>query len=118
MTAKTWERFHDPAEPLHALVALDGDRIVGLVHYVFHRSMTRIEDVCYLSDLFTAPDERGRGVGRLLVEAVYAKAKAAGSTRVYWQTHTSNTAGRALYDKVAQHLGFIVYSKELPPSPE
>jgi GNAT superfamily N-acetyltransferase len=113
VTASTWKRFHDPAESVHALVAVEGERIVGLAHYLFHRSMTRIEDVCYLSDLFTDHAMRGRGAGRLLVEAVYAKAKAAGASRVYWQTHQENAAGRALYDKVAQHHGFIVYAKEL-----
>jgi hypothetical protein len=44
---------------------------------------------------------------------VYAQAKAVGAARVYWQTHQTNTAGRLLYDKVARHLGFIVYSHEL-----
>ena len=109
----TWHRFFDPAEPVHALVAESAGRIVGLAHYIFHRSTTRLHDVCYLQDLFTAPDRRGLGVGRQLIEAVYDKARAAGSSRVYWQTHADNAAGRALYDKVARHLGFIVYTHEL-----
>ena len=116
VTASTWARLHDPAETVHALVAEDDGHLVGLAHYLFHRSMTRIEDVCYLSDLFTDPAVRGRGVGRLLVDAVYAKAQAAGASRVYWQTHATNAAGRALYDKVAQHAGFIVYAREFPRS--
>jgi GNAT superfamily N-acetyltransferase len=98
---------------VHALVAESAGRIVGLAHYIFHRSTTRLHDVCYLQDLFTTPDRRGLGVGRQLIEAVYDKARAAGSSRVYWQTHTDNAAGRALYDKVAGHLGFIVYAHEL-----
>jgi GNAT superfamily N-acetyltransferase len=69
--------------------------------------------VCYLQDLFTQQDLRGRGIGRHLIEAVYAAAREAGSSRVYWTTQTSNQAGRALYDKVARHLGFILYSHEL-----
>jgi GNAT superfamily N-acetyltransferase len=113
ITQVTWERFFDPAEPVHALVAEASGRIVGLAHTIFHRSTTRLHDVCYLQDLFTAPDMRGLGVGRQLIEGVYDQARAAGSSRVYWQTQADNAAGRALYDKVARHLGFIVYGHEL-----
>ncbi|MEW5835117.1 MAG: GNAT family N-acetyltransferase [Pseudomonadota bacterium] len=113
ITACTWERFFDPTEPVFALVAeLDG-KVVGLAHYLFHRSTTRIEPVCYLQDLFTRIDLRGRGVGRRLIDAVYEGAVEAGARRVYWQTQVGNAAGRALYDKVARHLGFIVYTHEV-----
>lgn len=114
ITQATWQRFHDPAEPVHALVAVDGEGdIVGLAHYLFHRSTTRLNQVCYLQDLFTAPSHRGRRIGRQLIEAVYDAAQAVGASRVYWQTQATNAAGRALYDKVARHVGFIVYSHEL-----
>ena len=113
ITAATWERFFGASEPVHALVAQDADRVVGIAHYLFHRSTTRLHDVCYLQDLFTSQPYRGRGVGRLLIQAVYAAAGAARSSRVYWTTQTTNEAGRALYDKVATHAGFIVYSHEL-----
>ncbi len=113
ITQSTWERFFIPDEPVYALVAEDAGHVVGLTHYLFHRSTTRLNDVCYLQDLFTAHTLRGLGVGRLLIQAVYEAAASAGSSRIYWQTQTSNQAGRALYDKVAQHQGFIVYSKEL-----
>jgi len=113
ITERTWERFFSDSEAVHALVAEDNGHVIGLAHYVFHRSTTRLNDVCYLQDLFTAENERGRGVGRQLILAVYEVARAAGSSRVYWQTQATNAAGRALYDKVAQHQGFIVYSHEL-----
>ncbi|CAN7258001.1 GNAT family N-acetyltransferase [Variovorax sp. LjRoot290] len=112
VTQTTWQRFLDPEEPMFALVAEDEGQLVGLAHCVIHRSMTRVEPVCYLSDLFTLESRRGRGIGRLLIEAVYEQAKSAGASRVYWQTHESNAAGRLLYDKVAKHLGFIVYARE------
>ena len=113
ITQTTWERFFDSSEAVEAIVAVEAGDLVGLSHYVFHRSTTRLHDICYLQDLFTAEHARGRGIGRRLIEAVYAAAHSGGSSRVYWQTQTTNQAGRALYDKVAQHLGFIVYSHEL-----
>ncbi len=108
ITETTWQRLLDPAEPVFALVAEEGGQLVGLAHYLFHRSMTRIEHVCYLSDLFTSPSLRGRGIGRSLIEAVCVQARAVAARRVYWQTHESNGAGRQLYDQVAKHHGFIV----------
>ena len=113
ITEATWHRFFDPAEPVFAFVAVQQEHIVGLVHFLYHRSTTHLQPVCYLQDLFTVPSERGRGVGRALIEAVCTAAKNAGSKRVYWHTQTSNTAGRLLYDKVAQHQGFIVYTRNL-----
>lgn len=112
ITAATWQRFFDAAEPVFALVAETEGRIVGLAHALFHRSTTRIEPVCYLSDLYTQADLRGRGVGRALIEATCRHARERGATRVYWQTHAGNAAGRRLYDQVAQHHGFIVYSRD------
>ncbi len=112
ITLTTWERFFNPIEPVFALVAASEGALVGIVHYLFHRSTTRIEPVCYLQDLFTEPQQRGQGIGKGLILSVYEQARAAGASRVYWQTQASNDAGRALYDRVAKHLGFIVYSHE------
>ena len=113
ITKTTWRRFFEPAEPVYALVAEEDGKLVGLTHYLYHRSTTRIELTCYLQDLFTEPARRGRGIGKALIEGVYAEARAAGIRRVYWQTQESNTAGRLLYDKVARHDGFIVYSADV-----
>ncbi len=113
VTEATWQRFFDPSEPVFALVAASHGKLIGLAHYLYHRSTTRIELTCYLQDLFTHESERGRGVGRLLIEGVYQAARAAGIARVYWQTHETNAAGRLLYDKVAKHVGFIVYGQEV-----
>src|SRR3569832_436108 len=113
ITEATWERFFASNEPVHAFVAEEDGQLIGLVHYLYHRSTTRLTDVCYLQDLFTAAAARGRGIGRQLIQEVYKTAKAAGSTRVYWHTQVTNTPGRALYDKVAEHTGFIVYTHEL-----
>jgi GNAT superfamily N-acetyltransferase len=112
ITQSTWRRFFDPNEPVFALVAETEGTLQGLAHYLFHRSTTRIEPVCYLQDLFTTPAARGCGIGRALIDGVYAEARTAGISRVYWQSHESNAAGRLLYDKVAKHAGFIVYGHE------
>jgi GNAT superfamily N-acetyltransferase len=113
ITAATWERFFEPAEPVHGLVAVSQGALVGLVHFILHRSTSRLKEVCYLQDLFTQAQRRGQGVGRALILAVYDRARAAGCSRVYWQTQVTNAPGRALYDKVARHDGFIVYTHEL-----
>jgi GNAT superfamily N-acetyltransferase len=113
ITAATWGRFFDPYEPMHALVAEAEGRLVGLVHYLFHRSTTMIAPTCYLQDLFADPEVRGQGIGRALIEAVYEQAQSAGVSRVYWQTHDTNATARLLYDRVAGHRGFIVYSKDI-----
>jgi len=113
ITAMTWARFFDAYEPMHALVAEADDRLIGLVHFLYHRSTTAIAPLCYLQDLFTSAEARGKGVGRALIEAVYDRARAAGSPRVYWQTHETNATARRLYDQVADLSGFLVYRKAL-----
>jgi GNAT superfamily N-acetyltransferase len=113
VTQTTWRRFFDAGEPVFCLVAEREGKLVGICHYIFHRSTSRLAPVCYLQDLFTAADYRGHGIGRALIEGVYGAARAAGSTRVYWLTHTTNTPGRMLYDQVARNLGFIQYVHEL-----
>ena len=113
ITQTTWRRFLDTDEPVFGLVAESEGALLGLTHYLFHRSTTRIELTCYLQDLFTAPAARGRGIGRALIQGVYDRARAAGIKRVYWQTQESNAAGRLLYDGMAKHIGFIVYSQDV-----
>lgn len=113
ITAVLWRRAFDVYEPIHVLVAeLDG-KIVGLVHFLYHRSTSLIAPVCYLQDLFTAQGLRGKGVGRALIEAVYERAKEAGAARVYWTTHETNATAMMLYDKIATKSGFLQYRKEL-----
>ena len=112
ITKTTWRRFFDPTEPVFALIAESENKVVGLTHFLHHRSTTRIELTAYLQDLFTAPEARGKGVGRALIQAVYVAAAKSGIKRVYWQTHHTNSAGRILYDQVAKHYGFIVYAHD------
>ena len=109
VTAETWARFLDPRQPVHALVAETGGELVGLAHYLYHRSTTAIADSCYLQDLFTSQAARGRGVAGALLDRVGQDARNAGASRVYWLTHEGNITARRLYDRLAEHAGFIVY---------
>jgi len=101
----------DDAQDYSCLVAeLDG-RLVGLTHYLFHRHNWRVENVCYLQDLYADPHVRGRGVGRALIEGVYAAADAAGSPGVYWTTQQGNLTAQQLYDRIATKTDFIKYQR-------
>lgn len=113
ITEATWARFFDPTAPMEALVAVDGDRLVGLVHMVFHPSTWVAGTTCYLEDLFVADTARGLGAGRALIEATATHARARGAERLYWLTHETNTTARALYDRVAHRSGFIHYLHDL-----
>ncbi len=114
VSAATWTRLLDPAEPISGALAWDGEDAVGLVHHVRHRSTWTIGDYCYLQDLIVAPEARGRGLGRRLIEHVYGAARASGCSRVYWLTHETNADAMALYERVAERSGFVQYRKPLP----
>ncbi len=112
-TEATWTRLFDDDEPVHGFVAERAGEILGIVHYVFHRSTWLETPTCYLQDLFAKKTVRGQGVGRALIEAVYDAARDAGSTRVYWLTHHTNETAMKLYDRIAEKSGFIQYRKAL-----
>mgnify|MGYP000087161528 FL=1 len=113
-TQTTWHRLTDPQEPMFALGAFsDSGKLVGIVHIIYHRSCWTTGDYCYLQDLFTAEDARGQGVATALIEAVYARAKTDGASRVHWLTHETNSVARQLYEKIAARSGFIQYRKIL-----
>ena len=109
VSATTWQRFLDPSEPTHAALAWCDGQAVGLVQWIFHRTNWSVEHSCYLQDLFVVEGLRGSGVGRQLIEHVYAQARAAGASRVHWLTHESNTDARQLYERIAERSGFLQY---------
>lgn len=113
VSATTFDRLLDAAEPMNCTLAWLGDRAVGLVHYIQHRSTWTVGNYCYLQDLFTASDIRGAGIGRKLIEHVYDVARKAGCARVYWLTHETNEAAMKLYDQVADKPGFLQYRRVL-----
>jgi GNAT superfamily N-acetyltransferase len=112
-TDTTFARLTGGAEPMGGFVAERDGAMLGIVHWVVHRTTWNVKDICYLQDLFTVEEARGTGAGRALIEAVRRMAEAKGCFRVYWQTHESNLQAQALYDKVAVKSGFIVYRQGL-----
>jgi GNAT superfamily N-acetyltransferase len=112
-TEVTWARLLDPAEPMAAALACHEDgRALGLVHTIRHRSCWTIGDYCYLQDLFVAPEARGLGLGRALIEHVYREAAASGCSRVHWLTHETNQEAMLLYDRIGDRSGFVQYRKQ------
>ena len=115
--ARTWQRLLDPSEPVHGALAWDGERPLGLVHFIYHPSCWTETDYSYLQDLYVAEGHRGGGLGRALIEHVYARAEADGCDRVHWLTQETNQAGRQLYDRIATRSGFIQYRHLLGDRP-
>ncbi|MBV4554132.1 GNAT family N-acetyltransferase [Pseudomonas sp. SWRI102] len=113
VSQSTWQRLLDEREPTHAALAWQGDTAVGLVHFIYHRSNWSIENSCYLQDLLVTEQSRGTGVGRQLIEFVYATAKADGCCKVHWLTHETNATAIQLYERIAERPGFIQFRKAL-----
>jgi GNAT superfamily N-acetyltransferase len=112
VTALTFARLTGDRDPMGGFVAADlAANLVGIVHWITHRSCWTAGDYCYLQDLFVAPNLRGGGIGRSLIEAVYAKARKLSCSRVYWLTHETNTNAMLLYDRIADRPGFVQYRK-------
>lgn len=101
----------DDPQDFHGLIAILDGKPVGLTHYVFHRHGWKVENVCYLQDLYSDPTVRGKGIGRKLIEAVYAAADAEGAPAVYWLTQDFNTTARRLYDRIGTLTPFIKYNR-------
>ena len=99
-----------PDGPFGRIARVEGQP-AGLVHYLFHAHCWKPEGVVYLQDLFADPQLRGRGVGRALIEAVYAEADAAGRPSVYWMTQTHNATARRLYDRIGVPTAFMRYMR-------
>lgn len=109
----TWQRLLDAGEAVNGAFAMVAQRPVGIVHFIEHRSCWTVGNYMYLQDLFVAADQRGRGIGRALIEHVYDEATQRGCSRVYWLTHESNRQAMQLYDRVAERSGFVQYRKML-----
>jgi GNAT superfamily N-acetyltransferase len=113
VTDTTWERFHDPAEPLHLLAAYEGGTMVGFAAYLFHRSTWAKHHYCYLEDLFVAEGQRGKGIARKLIETLTAVARRENCSRLYWGTREGNKTAQTLYDQLAEKTDFLEYRIKL-----
>ncbi|MGE5512552.1 MAG: N-acetyltransferase family protein [Bacteroidota bacterium] len=109
----SWGRLLSGAEGNHiGFVAVDdSDKPIGIAHVLFHRSTWSPTWYCYLEDLFVEPTLRAKGVGRKLIEAVYAEADARKCTRTYWMTQEFNYRARGLYDQMATKSPFVQYRR-------
>lgn len=108
-TDRTWQRLNEVRFNLHGLLAVDGDEVVGMTHYLFHPSSWTDLPYCYLQDLYVDEHRRGQGIARALIDAVVQAASAYPAQRVYWLTQEDNSRARLLYDKIASATGFVQY---------
>ncbi|QXH46767.1 GNAT family N-acetyltransferase [Pseudomonas xanthosomatis] len=113
VSLSTWQRLLDPNEPTHSTLAWVDGKAVGMVNFIYHRSNWSIENSCYLQDLYVNSEVRGLGIGRQLIEHVYATAKTDGCIKVHWLTHETNATAISLYEQVAERPGFIQFRKGL-----
>ncbi len=109
ITTHTWQRFHDPAEPIFAVGAYRDNQLIGFTNYVLHRSSWAEHHYCYLEDLFVAPAARGKGAGKMLMRYVQERAQEAQASRLYWVTKEDNHAAQKLYEQLAERTDFIQY---------
>lgn len=108
----TFSRYVDPDRTdMQGWIARIAGRAVGLVHVIVHAHGWQEAPITYLQDLYADPSVRGRGVGRALIETVYADADAAARPNVYWMTQTGNATARRLYDRIAVATDFMKYSR-------
>jgi len=105
----TWGRLMNADEPVFGFVFENEARLLGLAHCVFHRNLIHVANTCYMQDLFTAPEARGKGVGRALLAGIRVFCKSRGVDNIYWHTQTHNATARKLYDDVGQNTEFLVY---------
>ena len=113
VTEATWLRLMAEDEDPHGLCAVDEEGgIVGIVHFLYHRSTWTLGDYCYLQDLYVSPQCRGAGVGKCLIKAVKIEAEKKGASQVYWLTQEFNHKARRLYDQVADVTPFIKYKSK------
>ncbi|MDF2867897.1 MAG: family N-acetyltransferase [Gammaproteobacteria bacterium] len=113
ITQTTWQRFLDEQEPVYCAVAKEGDKILGFVHYLYHRSTWAKNNFCYLEDLYVSPEARGKHVGKQLIEYVKQQAKMQQCARLYWHTQEINITAQKLYDWIAEKPGVIEYRMSL-----
>jgi GNAT superfamily N-acetyltransferase len=114
VTRMTWERILDPAQPVHAIVAVDADgMVVGFANYVLHPYTWGARPACYLEDLFVDPPARRHGVGEALIRLLFERGERDGWGRVYWHTREGNVTARRVYDRLATRDDFVRYVRAL-----
>ena len=111
VTERTWAALFESTSGVHGLVAEQQGELVGLAHLILHPTTWAVRPSCYLEDLYIAKPWRGRGIGRALIEGIYAFADESGAGRVYWLTQEYNAPARSLYDTLGRRTSFVVYER-------
>jgi GNAT superfamily N-acetyltransferase len=86
----------DPRTGLIFAGRIDGE-IVAMVNLLFSVSTALGGRVALLEDLIVAPDHRGAGLGRLMLDHALAEARAAGCKRVTLLTDRDKAGARRFY---------------------
>jgi GNAT superfamily N-acetyltransferase len=93
----------------------DGEALgFATVYWTWH---TLIADrIGVMHDLFVKSGERGRGIGRELIEACRERARERGAAGLEWQTEPDNSRARHLYDSIgAGRSEWVAYWLEAGP---
>jgi GNAT superfamily N-acetyltransferase len=98
-----------PPPAAHVLLARDGSHLAGLAAYSFLWPSVGPARLLYLKELYVAEAYRRKGVGRLLMRAVFETAARLGCVRVEWTTDPGNTAARAFYEELGMPVLPKVY---------
>ena len=105
-----FRRFLAPSEDGMLLGARREDRFVGYACLYWHFSSTLAAESVLMNDLYVEPGQRGRGVGRALIEASAAVARERGAAQLEWATAPDNLAAQRLYDSTgAERSEWISY---------
>ena len=113
VTAFTWARLMDPTCPMKARLACVKGVPLGFAIHQHHPSTWVMGDDGYLEDLFVAPEARGQGLGRALIEDLVELGRTRGWRRLYWLTEITNSTARRLYDQFCDNDGHIRYRMTL-----
>lgn len=107
---RVWAWTQDPVHPVSALIAADGDEVVGFAHYRRFPRPINGDEGLYLDDLFTRPAARGRGVAKAMIDHLADEVHQGRFAVLRWTSRPDNHAARGLYDRIAQRAESITYN--------
>jgi len=99
------------ATPGHHLFVAEDAETGRRVGHLWFGPRTRIPDpaVAWLYDIFVEESERGRGVGRAMMDRFEAEARAGGYRRVELNVFGDNPTAKHLYDS----MGYVEMTRQM-----